>query len=73
MTGTTGTLEATTNTLTALDRCDRCGAQAYVRAVLSSGTGALLFCNHHARQVEETLRPKTSEWVDESGRLAETG
>lgn len=34
--------------LTAADRCDRCGAQAYVRAVLHSG-GELLFCGHHAR------------------------
>jgi hypothetical protein len=35
--------------LTALDRCDRCGAAAQVRAVLPSG-GELLFCGHHARQ-----------------------
>ncbi|GGE72435.1 DUF7455 domain-containing protein [Nesterenkonia cremea] len=68
MTGTTGTLEAQT-TLTALDRCDRCGAQAYIRAVLSSG-GSLLFCNHHARQVEENLRPQTAEWIDESSRIS---
>ena len=68
MTGTTGTLEAQT-TLTTLDRCDRCGAQAYVRAVLASG-GALHFCNHHARQVEGTLRPQTAEWVDESDRIS---
>ncbi|GAB3189379.1 DUF7455 domain-containing protein [Nesterenkonia suensis] len=71
MTGTTGTLEAHTNTLTALDRCDRCGAQAYVSAALSSGAGVLLFCVHHARQVEGTLRPQTSAWVDESARLEE--
>jgi hypothetical protein len=31
-----------------LDRCDRCGAQAKARAILSPGT--LLFCGHHARQ-----------------------
>ena len=32
-------------TLTANDRCDACGAQAYVQAV---GTvGDLLFCGHH--------------------------
>ena len=33
--------------LTAADRCDRCGAQAFVRAVLTAGE--LLFCAHHAR------------------------
>lgn len=27
------------------DRCDRCGAQAYVKVVGS--TGELLFCSHH--------------------------
>ncbi|MBN9097155.1 MAG: hypothetical protein J0I49_03450 [Pseudonocardia sp.] len=35
--------------LSALDRCDRCGAAARVRAVLPSG-GELLFCGHHARR-----------------------
>ena len=34
--------------LTAADRCDRCGAQAYLRVELQSG-GELLFCAHHAR------------------------
>ena len=33
--------------LTAADRCDRCGAQAFYRAVLTSGE--LLFCAHHGR------------------------
>jgi len=35
--------------LTAVDRCDRCGAQAYVRALLPNGL-ELLFCAHHNRQ-----------------------
>jgi hypothetical protein len=38
---------------TALDRCDRCGAQAFVRAVLT--TGDLLFCAHHGRKYNEAL------------------
>ena len=58
-----------TKTLTAADRCDRCGAQAYVRAVLASTGGVLLFCAHHGRDVEPKLRPQSSEWVDESERL----
>ena len=33
--------------LTALDRCDSCGAQAYVRVTLASGD--LLFGAHHGR------------------------
>ncbi|MGL4744203.1 MAG: DUF7455 domain-containing protein [Dermatophilaceae bacterium] len=36
-------------TLTAMDRCDRCPAQAYIRATLHGG-GELLFCAHHGRQ-----------------------
>ncbi|MDP9434254.1 MAG: hypothetical protein M3P93_03290 [Actinomycetota bacterium] len=35
------------STLTHDDRCDRCGAQAFVRAVLVAGE--LLFCGHHGR------------------------
>lgn len=60
-----------TRELTALDRCDRCGAQAYVRAVLQSSGGELLFCGHHARSVESNLKPLTSEWQDETQRLHE--
>ena len=36
--------------LTALDRCDRCGAQARVRA--SFAAGDLYFCGHHAQKFE---------------------
>jgi hypothetical protein len=41
---------------TALDRCDRCGAQAFLRAVLPSGD--LLFCAHHGRAYGEALAGK---------------
>lgn len=34
--------------LTALDRCDACGARAWVRAVMPASE--LLFCAHHATQ-----------------------
>jgi len=44
----TGALASPT-TLTAADRCDRCGAAAVVRAVLPTG-GDLLFCGHHAHE-----------------------
>ena len=42
-------------TLTAADRCDRCSAQAYVRATLHAG-GELLFCAHHGREHIPALR-----------------
>jgi hypothetical protein len=57
--------------LTALDRCDRCGAQAYVRVELLSG-GQLLFCAHHAREHEEKLRQIGSTFHDETSRLDTT-
>jgi len=57
--------------LNTMDRCDRCGAQAYVRVVLESSGGALLFCGHHARSVEATLKPLSSQWHDETSRLTE--
>jgi hypothetical protein len=34
--------------LTASDRCDRCSAQAKMRATLKTGT--LLFCRHHGQE-----------------------
>jgi ribosomal protein S14 len=40
--------------LTTADRCDRCGAAARVRAVLSTG-GELLFCRHHFNEHEARL------------------
>lgn len=40
-------------TLTAHDRCDKCGAQAYVEVHLP--TGDLLFCGHHAHRYESRL------------------
>ena len=54
--------------LTALDRCDRCGAQAYIRATLPVG-GELLFCAHHGRQHAAVLRSRGAEIQDESARL----
>ncbi len=57
--------------LTAADRCDRCGAQAYLRVELVSG-GELLFCAHHARQHEDKLRQVAASIQDETDRLAQT-
>ena len=54
-------------TLTAADRCDRCGAQAFVRVLLTSGD--LLFCGHHAKAYEDKLREQAVDWVDETAVL----
>lgn len=42
--------------LTAADRCDRCGAQAY--HVTQHVNGELLWCQHHFREFQTKLKPK---------------
>ena len=56
--------------LTAADRCDRCGAQAYVRVTLNGGA-ELLFCAHHGRVHADALRRVATEVQDESDRLTD--
>ena len=59
---------APSSTLSAADRCDRCGAQAYVRVTLTSG-GEPLFCAHHSREHAEKLRSIAAVHIhDETGR-----
>ena len=53
--------------LTITDRCDACGAQAYVRVTLT--TGELLFCAHHANANKEKLQPIAISWQDETEKL----
>ncbi len=62
------TAVAPSSALSATDRCDRCGAQAYLRVELQSG-GELLFCAHHAREHGEKLREIAAHVVDETGKL----
>ena len=50
-------------------RCDRCGAQAYVRAVLPNGL-ELLFCAHHNRQHSSALTKLAVDIHDETDRPA---
>ena len=54
--------------LTTQDRCDRCGAQAYVRAVLTNG-GELIFCSHHHREFAVGLKAAAVAIHDESERI----
>jgi hypothetical protein len=56
--------------LTATDRCDRCQAQAYVRATMASGFD-LLLCAHHFHENEARLREIATNIHDESERLVE--
>jgi hypothetical protein len=53
--------------LTALDRCDSCGAQAYIKVTMASGE--LYFCGHHGAKFKDKLAGTALSWHDESGRL----
>jgi hypothetical protein len=52
-----------------VDRCDRCGARAYVRVLLPSRRD-LLFCVHHHREHAGALAEIAVEIQDETRRLA---
>ena len=60
-----------TAALTAADRCDRCGAQAYLRVELQTG-GELLFCAHHAREHGDKLRQIAIKVIDETHKLVDS-
>ena len=62
---------APTEPLTAIDRCDRCGAKAYVRVLLPN-SGELLFCAHHSRQHADALAKIAVEIQDETQQLTRT-
>lgn len=61
--------------LKAIDRCDKCGAQAYV--MVKGSTGDLLFCGHHYEKIMNNPDAYTKmmafmlEVVDERDRLVE--
>ena len=55
----------TRDPLTALDRCDKCGAQAMIRATLANGE--LYFCGHHGRELSNSLVATSIEVYDPEG------
>ena len=61
--------------LRVVDRCDKCGAQAYV--MVKGSTGDLLFCGHHYDKIMNNPDAYTKmmafmlEVVDERDRLVE--
>lgn len=74
-------MEATTDfvekqwQLTAMDRCDACGAQAYVQ--VTGVSGDLLFCGHHYNKIMDNavgydkMMKFAYSFVDERERLQE--
>lgn len=65
------TAVAPSSALTAVDRCDRCGAQAYLRVELQTG-GELLFCAHHAREHGDKLKEIAVAVQDETHKLGQS-
>lgn len=61
------TTETLKRVLTAQDRCDQCSAAA--RVVATFLNGELLFCGHHAREKQESLKAKAVELYDPSNEL----
>ncbi|MDO5034979.1 MAG: hypothetical protein Q4E01_06305 [Actinomycetaceae bacterium] len=49
------------------DRCDLCGAQAFVEVVMESGS--LLFCGHHARALRDSYSKTAKEIRDFTDQL----
>ena len=49
------------------DRCDKCGAQAFV--LVKGMSGELMFCGHHFAKFEEKLTQFAYEIVDERDRI----
>ncbi len=57
-------------TLTAMDRCDSCSAQAYVH--VKGISGELFFCGHHYNKANgDKLNSFAFEVIDERERLVE--
>jgi hypothetical protein len=56
-------------TLTKANRCDRCGAQAYVRVVMPTG-GELYFCAHHNSAHNDKLQQVALDIYDETDLIS---
>ena len=56
--------------LTVMDRCDRCGSRAYVRATLLEGT-ELLFCGHHGNAHRPALLVAGAALHDQTDELVQ--
>lgn len=65
MTNETSVMES--GGLKVADRCDACGAQAWVEVVMKTGT--LLFCAHHARKLKDSYSQTAVEIRDYTDRL----
>lgn len=51
------------------DRCDQCGAQAFVWVNMPNSQNGLLFCVHHFNKNEEKLREVAIDYIDERYKI----
>jgi hypothetical protein len=63
--------EDQSDTLVVTDRCDNCGAQAFVGIVFK--TGDLLLCGHHFAKSEDKIRSLALNIFDERWKLSDKG
>ena len=54
--------------MNAADRCDRCGAQAFVKVFVVT-SGDLQFCAHHFAEHEDALREVAFVVADERAKI----
>lgn len=57
------------NALTNADRCDQCGAQAFVWVNMPNSQSGLLFCRHHFLKNEDKLREYAIDVIDETYKI----
>jgi hypothetical protein len=57
----------------ATDRCDRCGAEARVRVVITKSNLPLLFCAHHYAATAQQLAPIADITHDDRVKAAPAG
>lgn len=57
------------DTLNVSDRCDQCGAQAFVWVNMPNSKAGLLYCGHHFRRNEAGLREYAIDVVDETYKI----
>lgn len=57
------------NVLNNADRCDQCGAQAFIWVNMPNATAGLLYCRHHFLRNESKLREYAIDIVDETYKI----
>lgn len=57
------------DTLNNSDRCDQCGAQAFVWVNMPGSKAGLLYCGHHFARNEAGLREHAIDIVDERYKI----